>query len=570
MATVTITGGTGDAGALGDDRPWLMWAAAYQPDGQGGVITTRDDRASNVLRPVAGVLTFKVEAGITCYLETPDKRVYLIAAPEEDTPLWDVIEASVAYPPDTDQQLLADAVDQFVLENADIIAFDDVQASVDGLSAEFLRNGDVIGSAELPSAAVGSVVGLPGRLAAWAGADAYINFATKANGNPPAILDTGQSVDFITETQNGWKPQIASGKLVHGTLPVSGPYAAYYQAQLDGDCYKAGARWTVLGDGSAGTTNGIMCLAIWDGIYHPTTMDVPRHLVHLTCTTLPSGGLVTYQFWVSDGDDTHFMACKTWQCVAPASDGVAIWETAVQVDLDNGVVWLKLPGDDSVTGSRIVTVTEAEVQAALTSNGKPSKTFEELFTGSDVLVLEHYGTDGETAIYPRFIDVWGEVARPARKASAELTAIASDPAVAAAPRYARYLPTPAEYVELDPLDGFVDVPGEFGSLEVTFTVPPGYTAAKVTANLYYNIALATKIVVAFTEGATMYGVHAVIESASHIGNVPYIAYREDLVPGSTYTFTLQHLTTATGTTLYLDYANGYAATMEVSFVKGSG
>lgn len=106
MATVTITGGTGDAGALGDDRPWKLWAASYQPDGNGGVITTRADREANMLRPIAGALKFKAEAGIAAYLENPDGHRWLITIPEVDTPLWDVIEAAVAYPPETAQESL--------------------------------------------------------------------------------------------------------------------------------------------------------------------------------------------------------------------------------------------------------------------------------------------------------------------------------------------------------------------------------------------------------------------------------------------------------------------------------
>lgn len=110
MALVEITGGTGDAGALGDDRPWKLWAAAYQPDGNGGVITTRSDREANMLRPIAGVLSFKAVAGKAVYLENPDKRQWLVTIPEVDTPLWDVIEAAVAYPPETSQEALDAAV----------------------------------------------------------------------------------------------------------------------------------------------------------------------------------------------------------------------------------------------------------------------------------------------------------------------------------------------------------------------------------------------------------------------------------------------------------------------------
>lgn len=95
MATVTITGGTGDAGALGDNRPWKLWAAVYQSDGTGGVITTRQDREANILRPVGGELTFEAEAGIAAYLETPEGRRYLVTIPDADASLWSLIEDSI-------------------------------------------------------------------------------------------------------------------------------------------------------------------------------------------------------------------------------------------------------------------------------------------------------------------------------------------------------------------------------------------------------------------------------------------------------------------------------------------
>lgn len=117
MATVRITGGTGDAGAIGDNRPWKLWAAVYQSDGTGGVITTRKDREANILRPVGGVLTFDVEAGIVVFLETPEGRRYSITTPETDGDLWALIEAAVAFPPETSQSALNAAVGGYVEAN---------------------------------------------------------------------------------------------------------------------------------------------------------------------------------------------------------------------------------------------------------------------------------------------------------------------------------------------------------------------------------------------------------------------------------------------------------------------
>lgn len=171
MALVEISGGTGDAGALGDDRPWRLWAAAYQPDGQGGVITTRDDRTSNVLRPVAGVLTFRVEAGITFYLQNPDKRQYLITAPETDATLWETIEASVAYPPDTDAALLAGAVapyvDEYLPGAVDAVVPDAVDADLTGRNIGFVDEGGGEGYFTVGGAAVSGTLVPPA--ATWSG-----------------------------------------------------------------------------------------------------------------------------------------------------------------------------------------------------------------------------------------------------------------------------------------------------------------------------------------------------------------------------------------------------------------
>lgn len=147
MATVTITGGTGDAGAIGDNRPWKLWAAVYQSDGTGGVITTRKDREANVLRPVGGVLTFEAEAGIAVYLETPEGRRYLVTIPETNSDLWSLIEASVAYPPETSQAALNAAVGQYVIDHGDTIAFDDLTYSIEGgaTSVQFMRDGNPLG-----------------------------------------------------------------------------------------------------------------------------------------------------------------------------------------------------------------------------------------------------------------------------------------------------------------------------------------------------------------------------------------------------------------------------------------
>jgi hypothetical protein len=161
--TVTISGGTGDAGAVGDNRPWKLWAAEYQPDGTGGVITTRNDRESNLLRPVAGSLSFEVEPGIACYLENPDGKRWLVSTPEVDTPLWDVIEASAAFPPDTDQERLDTAVGQYVEANREQFRTHAVPIDPEDPNTLYQwvdENGDPVGDPVESPIYVGNLLGL--------------------------------------------------------------------------------------------------------------------------------------------------------------------------------------------------------------------------------------------------------------------------------------------------------------------------------------------------------------------------------------------------------------------------
>lgn len=115
MATVTITGSTTrDSTARQDNRPWYVEGVGYQDGGDGGVITPRKSRA---FYPVAGVLTMELEAGIVAYVTNPDGDQYLVTVPDEDSALWDLIAAAVAYPPDTSQERLNVAVGQYVEAN---------------------------------------------------------------------------------------------------------------------------------------------------------------------------------------------------------------------------------------------------------------------------------------------------------------------------------------------------------------------------------------------------------------------------------------------------------------------
>lgn len=427
------------------------------------------------------------------------------------------------------------------------------------------------GSGKIPSTLIppvhtDDISGLSDRLAALSSADAYIDFTTKADGDPPAFLDTGQAVDFVSENQSNWKPQIANGELVHGSLPGSGPYAAYYQAQLNGDCYKAGARWVV--DSNDGSTNGSMCLAAWSSIYGPPGDTVPKSPYHVTVNTLSPTNNV--QFWVTDGGGSgsdHLKSIKSWTCSVPNSDGIEEWELSVHIDPASGTATFKLPGVESVSGSRYVSITEAEVNEVLNGfYGLPPVTFDQLLKGADVLIIEHYApNNAQTSVYPRFLDMWGDILRPARNASNEIESHATV-ATSSLSTYVHY--SPATAVNTTVPNTLTAIPG---LSPLTFTLPLGCSAVEVEATLYYTVTTGpSRIIMNFSEGLTGFDTRTVLNTAPFVGEVRYTGYRNNLMPGSTHTFVLNHMVASgTGATLNCDGPNGYVASWKVTPVVAS-
>lgn len=240
-----------------------------------------------------------------------------------------------------------------------------------------------------------------------AGPDAYIDFSDKPDGDPPAVLDTGQPVDYI---QRAWnperRPQIRNGALVHGELPMEGAFANYYQAQLGKSCHAFGTSWTVDStDGSS--TPGVMCLAAWAGVYASGSgMTVPRTPGHIVIDTMTGA----WQWWISDGlgnGSDHLKPVKSGQFEPPPSDGRSVWETAVHLNVERGLGRLYLPGKDLQSGERSVTLNDSEIAAALALFKLPATTLETTQAGADVVMLEHFAKESAmTARYPRFLSMW--------------------------------------------------------------------------------------------------------------------------------------------------------------------
>ncbi len=259
---------------------------------------------------------------------------------------------------------------------------------------------------------------------AWSASDAFVDFSIQADGAPSTVLDTGQTVDYILQNVSNRQPVIASGKLKRGTLPASGTYANYYQATLDGDCATFGTRYVV--DSTTGSTAGIMCLAAWAGVFETAGTIPPRTPGHITINTLTNA----WEWWVSDGlTGTSLRSVKQGTFTAPAKNGLAVWETACLIDAANGIGYLLLPGADTTTGKRIVTLTNAEISTFLTAAGETPRTFAYLQNGANVLMVEHYAvTAANTAIFPEFLSMYGEVKRPARDNLRTLRVAATTPA----------------------------------------------------------------------------------------------------------------------------------------------
>lgn len=177
MATITITGNTiREAGTRKDNRQWKFRSVGYQyGGGTGGVVTTGGDW--QVLQPVAGVLTFTAEAGIAAFIHTPDHHEYLVRIPEEDAGLWDVIEAGIAFPPNTAQDQLnaavTNALPPLVAAELEAQTADAISADLAEREITFTDEGDgegyfsvggipVSGSLVPPAATRSGIVGIDG------------------------------------------------------------------------------------------------------------------------------------------------------------------------------------------------------------------------------------------------------------------------------------------------------------------------------------------------------------------------------------------------------------------------
>lgn len=368
---------------------------------------------------------------------------------------------------------------------------------------------------------------------AWAAADGYIDFTTKPDGNPPSVLDTGQAVDYVWGTSN-WQPVISGGKLVPSTLPGSGTYADYYQATLDGDCRAFGARWTV--NSADGSTSASAVIAAWAGLYQTSGTLVPKHAAHISLSTTDG----SWGWYVSDGlDNTHFILVKSGTFEAPASDGTTVWEAAVYLDPDNGVGYCYLPGKDSDNGRRYVTVTNAEIAAAQTSAGVPVRTLTYLISGTTVVQAEHVANaNANTAIYPKFLDMWGEVRRDRGLA---IRQEATKPSLS----YLRWHPASVTTVAVTTSATYVDTGNAY---VVASAGPTGAILFEV--DCYYEFTSADRVLARLKDFAT--GTATELETikvgiAGEKAKIHFTAVKTGLAPGFEGVWALQHICSTSST-----------------------
>ncbi|AJA43580.1 hypothetical protein PBI_THOR_5 [Mycobacterium phage Thor] len=107
--TVTITADVRDVTGQPDNQQWVFSTVLRQQDGS--ILTQKQVRVN----PVDGALSVELEPGFAIVVYGEYR--WFIEVPELDAELWPLIATSVAVPPDTSAELLADAVNGYLDAN---------------------------------------------------------------------------------------------------------------------------------------------------------------------------------------------------------------------------------------------------------------------------------------------------------------------------------------------------------------------------------------------------------------------------------------------------------------------
>lgn len=224
-----------------------------------------------------------------------------------------------------------------------------------------------------------------------------ISYADKANGTAPVVADTGELIDNVFNA-TGRALVVNGGRLIHGTLPASGGYAAYAQIALTGTVKAKLIKQTFV-QPSASATPTFVCLIAWGGIYEGGGTNVPSSRCHLVIN--PTAG--TYEYGVFRGDGSALVVPKSGTYTPTAYGKEAtVWAL---FDEDAGDTYLYLP-DGSV-----VTVTAAQISAAFTAQSQTPVALRDL--GGAVVTGELFATTGaETGTFAEICSIEGSQVLP--------------------------------------------------------------------------------------------------------------------------------------------------------------
>ncbi|WZB39065.1 minor tail protein [Mycobacterium phage Squee] len=104
--TVTITADVRDVTGQPDNQQWVFSTVLRQQDGS--ILTQKQVRVN----PVDGALSVELEPGFAIVVYGEYR--WFIEVPELDAELWPLIATAVALPPDTSDELLADAINGYL------------------------------------------------------------------------------------------------------------------------------------------------------------------------------------------------------------------------------------------------------------------------------------------------------------------------------------------------------------------------------------------------------------------------------------------------------------------------
>ena len=220
MTLRTITATITDPAGEPDNTEWVFISELRGADGK--IITTRP----KTVKPVAGLLTVQLEPGPT--IAQFGGRKLTILVPDEDADLWELLEAAIAYPPDTSQQQLNSAVGQYVESNsaqfrtrAVPVDPDDPDTLYQWVDANGDEVGDPVELVDIVAVGWGAIEGMPAEVGAG---------GTKAEARE-AIDAVGGST--VATAVDGQDTTVADGVLKAKNPTYIDPTAAPYNVKMD-------------------------------------------------------------------------------------------------------------------------------------------------------------------------------------------------------------------------------------------------------------------------------------------------------------------------------------------------